>query len=201
MAYILMILVGYLLGCSNLAYYIAKAKKVDLSRGSGNPGTSNAAILMGWGAGIAVGAHDIGKAFLSVLLAKLLFPGVFGIGEVAGVACVLGHIFPFWLKFKGGKGFAPFLGMTLGLNWWFALILMAAVLVILFVTDFMVISTFTSIVAVPVFIGIWEKSWILAAILLVATLTIFFRHWENIGRLLNGTEIGLRSTAKGDHRK
>lgn len=66
---------GYLLGCSNMALYLSKAKGVDLrAAGSGNLGASNAMILMGWGAGIAVGVHDIGKSVLAVVLARWLFP-------------------------------------------------------------------------------------------------------------------------------
>lgn len=201
MAYMITVLMGYLLGCSNMAVYIAKLKKVDLrSGGSGNPGASNATILMGWGAGVAVAVHDIGKAYLAVLLAKLLFPQVYGIAEIAGVACVLGHIFPFYLKFKGGKGFASYVGMTLALNWKFALIVIAAVAIVTLVTDYLVLGTFTTIVAVPAYIGISNKSWLLAAILCVGTAVIFFKHRENIVRLIQGTEIGLRSTAKGEHR-
>lgn len=200
MGYVIIILLGYLLGCSNLAVYIARFKKVDLHSGSGNPGASNATILMGWGAGIAVAVHDIGKAYLAVFLAKLLFPGLYGAAEAAGVACVLGHIFPFYLKFKGGKGFASYVGMTLALNWKFALIVIVVIAVVTLITDYLVVGTFTTIVAVPVYIGISSRSWLAAAILCVGTAVIFFKHRENIVRLIKGTEIGLRSTAKGEHR-
>lgn len=75
MHYLLILLIGYLLGCSNMAVYLAAAQNVDLrSGGSGNPGASNALILMGWRAGLLVGAHDIAKAVLAVLLCRLLFP-------------------------------------------------------------------------------------------------------------------------------
>jgi len=201
MGYVLILLAAYMIGSSNLAFYIAKLRKVDIrGKGSGNLGTSNATILLGWGSGIAVGAHDIGKGLLTVVLAQLLFPELQYAGVVAGVACVLGHIFPFYLKFKGGKGFAPYLGMTLGLNWKFALLVMALVLVILLVTDYLVLGTFATVTIVPVFMGIANRSWIMALILLVATTVIFIKHWENIIRLRNGTEIGLRSTAKGEHK-
>ena len=119
---------------------------------------------------------------------------------MAGVACVLGHIFPFYLQFKGGKGFAPYLGMALALNWKMALVVMAAVLVITLVTDYLVLGTFTTIAAVPVWLGISNQSIVLALILLVATAVILYKHKENIERLRNGTEIGLRSTAKGEHK-
>ena len=104
MRYIIVIALAYLIGCSNMAKYIAYFKKVDLSAGgSGNPGASNAVILMGWSAGVLTALHDIGKSALAVVLARLVFPDVPHIGAVAGVASVLGHIYPFWMKFKGGK--------------------------------------------------------------------------------------------------
>ena len=201
MGYVWTLLLGYFLGCSNMAVYIAKLKKVDLrSGGSGNPGTSNAVILMGWRAGVLVGIHDIGKAYLAVSLARLLFPGLPAIAEVAGVACVLGHIFPFYLKFKGGKGFASYIGMTLALNWKFALIVIAAVAVITLVTDYLVLGTFATVLAVPTYMGIVSRNLWVVLVLCVGTAVIFYKHRENIIRLSKGTEIGLRSTARGEHR-
>lgn len=202
MGYVIAALLGYLLGSSNMAKYLAMAKKVDLrAAGSGNLGASNAAILMGWGAGVAVAVHDAGKALLAVLLVKLLFPALVHVGAVAGVAAVLGHIFPFYLKFRGGKGFAPYPGMTIALNWKFALALLAAVLVITVVTDYIVVGTFSTIAGVPLYMGLAERSLVLPAILLVASAVILYKHRENITRLRAGTEIGLRSTAKGEHRQ
>ena len=111
MEYLLTILGGYLLGCSNMALYLSVIKKVDIrAGGSGNLGASNAVILMGWGAGVLTAVHDIGKAILAVIAARMIFPELEHIGAVAGVSCVLGHIYPFYLKFKGGKGFASYLG-------------------------------------------------------------------------------------------
>ena len=201
MEYVLILVLAYLLGSSNMAYYLAKLKKVDIrSGGSGNLGTSNATIMLGWGSGIAVGIHDIGKGVAAVLLAELFFPEVAFAGAVAGVSCVLGHIFPFYLKFKGGKGFATYLGMTLALSWKFALVIMALVVLIMLVTDYLALGTFTTITVVPIFFGIAKHSWIFALILLVATAVIFLKHRENIVRLRNGTEIGFRSAARGEHK-
>lgn len=201
MGYLLIVIISYLLGCSNMAVYLAKLKKVDLrSAGSGNPGTSNAAILMGWRAGILVGIHDIGKAYLAVLLAKLLMPDLSAAAEVSGIACVLGHIFPFYMRFKGGKGFASYLGMTLALNWKFALVVLAIVVLVTLITDYLVVGTFTAIVVVPAYMGILTQSWLIAVVLCVGTAVIFYKHRENIVRICKGTEIGLRSTIQGRHR-
>lgn len=201
MAYILIVLAGYLLGSSNLALYISKMKKVDIrTGGSGNLGASNATALLGWRIGILVALHDIGKAALAVMLAKLYFPDLPLAGAVAGVASVLGHIFPFYLKFKGGKGFASYFGMTLALNWKFALVIAVLVLLVTVITDYIVAGTTLTIVTVPVYLGIAEHSVLLALTLCIATAVIVYKHRMNYVRIYNGTEIGLRSVMQGKHR-
>ena len=130
MQYAIAILMGYLLGSSNMAYWISQIKKVDIrSNGSGNLGASNATVLLGWGAGVIVAVHDIGKAFLAVLAVKFLFPDVENVGVVTGVACILGHIYPFYLKFKGGKGLASMIGVVAALDWRVALAVVVLLLV------------------------------------------------------------------------
>ena len=202
MRYVIVVLLSYLIGCSSMALYLSIMKKTDVRQaGSGNLGTSNAVLLLGWRAGILVGLHDIGKAFLAVHLAQWLFPLLPHAGAVAGVACVLGHIFPFYLRFKGGKGFASYLGMTLALNWKFALIILIAVVVLTLLTDYIVVGTFTTVVSVPLYLGIARHSLLLAMILCIATAVILFKHRENLVRICRGTEIGLRSAIRGDHRR
>lgn len=201
MTYFVMCVIGYLLGCANLAYLLAKIKGVDLkSGGSGNPGASNAAILMGWRMGVFVAIHDAGKALIAVLLATMLFPDTDGIGAVAGAACVLGHIFPVFMKFKGGKGFASYVGMMLALNWQFALIVIAAVVLITVLMDYLVLGTTFTVISLPVFLVVTAAGWIAIAAACVATAVIIFKHRINYARIVKGTEIGLRSTIKGEHR-
>ena len=201
MQYILVIILSYLLGCSNMATYIAAVKKVDLSAGgSGNPGASNAVILMGWGAGVLTAVHDIGKAALAVILARLVFPDLPHIGAAAGVASVLGHIYPFWMKFKGGKGFASYLGMTIALHWKFAIAVLVLVVVVTLVTDYIVAATTTTIVVVPIGLGVLTQSLILPLILLVASAVIAWKHRENYVRMMSGTEIRFRKAGRGEYR-
>lgn len=198
--YIPIVLIGYLLGSSNMAWYLSKLRGIDLSsRGSGNPGTSNAMIVMGWKAGVLVGIHDIGKALLAVWLCKLLFPGAPYCGVVAGVACVIGHMFPFYLKFRGGKGFASYLGMVLALNWRFALILVAAIVVLTLVTDYIVVGTMTTVISYPVY-HFAQHHLVAALVLCVASAIIIYKHRANLVRIWKGTEIGFRSANRGDHR-
>ena len=201
MGYFLAAFLGYLLGCSNLAYYLSRAFKRDIRKdGSGNLGASNATILFGWKAGASVAVHDIGKAVLAVILAKGLFPNLEYAGAAAGVAAVLGHIFPFYLKFKGGKGTASFLGLTLALNWRLALAVILILVLATIITDYIVIGTFSAIVTVPVYMGFFARNLILMAIVCVASFAIFWKHRENIGRMLRREEIGLRSTMRGEKR-
>lgn len=108
MHYLLILLIGYLLGCSNMAVYLAAAQNVDLrSGGSGNPGASNALILMGWRAGLLVGAHDIAKAVLAVLLCRLLFPTVPLAGALSGAAASPGTCSRSICAFTGERALPP----------------------------------------------------------------------------------------------
>ena len=199
--YPLIALIGYVIGTSNMAIYLAKLKGVDLAHagGTGNPGASNALILMGWRAGVLVGAHDIGKAVLAVWLAGVLFPEIALSGAVAGVACVIGHMFPFYMHFRGGKGFAAYLGMTLALNWRFALGLLIAIALLVLVTDYIVVGTMTTVVSFPAYCAA-TSHYVMALLLCVASAVIIYKHRSNLVRIANGTEIGLRSAGRGDHR-
>ena len=195
MPYIVAIVIGYLLGCSNMAYYLSRARRVDMrADGSGNLGTCNALILMGWKAGALVCAHDMGKTVLAVLIARWLFPDTAFIGYVAGVACVLGHIYPFYLKFQGGKGFASYLGMVLALDWKFAIGLFIAAALLVLITDYIVAATVATVVSYPVFTAISTASLAAVLILLAATLPILLKHKENYVNILNGTERRVRKS-------
>lgn len=198
--YVLTVLGGYLLGCSSMAYYVSRWKKVNLSaNGSGNLGASNTTILLGWRMGILVALHDIFKGAAAVLLAKWLLPDLTYAPVVAGCACVMGHMYPFYLKGKGGKGFASYMGMLLALDWRLGLALIGISLLVTFLSDYIVVGTLTTVVVGPVWIG-FTQSWVSALIMLAVTAVIFYKHRENLHRILHGSEVGLRSTLKGEHR-
>lgn len=201
MGYFIVVCMGYLLGCSSMALYLSRYKKVDMkSAGTGNLGASNATALMGWRYGVLVALHDIGKSVLAVLLAKFFFPNLEYAGAAAGIASVMGHIFPFYLKFKGGKGFASYWGMTLALNWKLALAIFVAGLLLTFLTDYIVTATTTTVIAVPVYLGFATDSLILVLILCIGSAVIIYKHRKNYVRIFRGTEIGLRSVARGEHK-
>ena len=201
MRYFIVILIGYLLGCSSMSYYLGRLNNINLTnKGSRNLGASNTVILMGWRAGVLVALHDILKASIAVLLARYLFSDLSYAAELAGVASVIGHVFPFYLKFKGGKGFASYMGMTIALDWKFAIGLIIVCAILTLVTDYIVTATFTTITVVPAYFLLFHKNFISFCILIIGSLVILYKHLENIKRLRNGTEIGLRSASKGENR-
>ena len=201
MGYLAVILGAYLLGSSSMAYYLAKLTKKDVSKnGSGNLGASNTVILIGWKAGVLVGIHDIGKGILAVLLVGRLFPALEYAPAAAGVACILGHIFPFYLKFKGGKGLASYIGMTVALNWKLALAVIILLVIVTLITDYIVAGTMSTILVVPAATLVLTGNLILTLILCVPTTVMLFKHRDNFVRIRKGTEVGLRSAIKGEHK-
>lgn len=202
MGYLFALLGGYLLGCSNMAFYLEKlTKKSVRGGGSGNLGASNAVIRLGWLAGVLVGAHDIGKALLAVYLSRWLLPQWDYAAAVAGISCVLGHIFPFYLKFKGGKGFASYVGVIFALDWKVALAIIAMIFVVTLITDYIVAATMMTTISAPISLGLHQGKWLLALILCIGSAVILYRHRENLIRIfVTGDEIGLRSASSGEHR-
>ncbi len=197
MEYAIAIIVGYLLGCSNMAFYISKLKKIDLrKKGSGNLGTSNTVTEVGLKAGLLVFFHDAFKAVIAVLLMKLIFPDTELCHYVAGFAAILGHIFPFYTKFKGGKGFATYVGATYTLHPLFALCITPVIIGIILFTDYIIAGTFGTAIAVSIFlfaIGKWEAGFLSLVVLLV----MIFKHLDNFKRILKGTEKGVLAGLRG----
>lgn len=201
MGYVISVVLGYLMGCSSMAYYIGRWKKQDIRKaGSGNLGASNTAVLFGWTAAVAVAVHDIGKAALAVLLCRWMFPNLEYAGAAAGVASVVGHIFPCYLKFKGGKGMASYFGVVLALNWKMALILAVVMILITLITDYISLAAISMSLAVPTYTVLVAHNVVLTLILAVGTVVMLYKHRENIVRIATHQEIGLRSTAKGEKR-
>lgn len=195
MRYILCFLIGYVLGTVNYAYIIGRIKGFDIrTKGSTNAGASNATVTMGWKIGVIVGLCDILKAFASVIIVKFIFPELEFAGVIAGVSCILGHIFPFYLNFRGGKGFASYLGMILALDWRFFLIIGVSIIIITVVTDYIALATLTTVVVYPLYLIFTRIEIIVLLIVTVASIVMIFKHISNIKKIISGQEIGLRSS-------
>lgn len=193
MPFAVAILVGYLIGCFNLAYIISKVKKVDLQNtGSKNLGASNTFITIGKGMGVLVGASDIFKCTLVVILIKLIFPDMGLLPYIAGIACVMGHMFPFYLKFKGGKGFASFLGMSLGIHWKFFIVIGICIILITLITKYIVLATMATVISYPVFLFIITGNLIVVTMVAALSLIIIIKHYKNLIRIAKGEEFKFK---------
>ena len=193
MPFAVAILVGYLIGCFNLAYIISKVKKVDLQNtGSKNLGASNTFITIGKAMGVLVGASDIFKCTLVVILIKLIFPDMDLLPYIAGIACVMGHMFPFYLKFKGGKGFASFLGMSLGIHWKFFIVIGICIILITLITKYIVLATMATVISYPVFLFIITGNLIVVTMVAALSLIIIIKHYKNLIRIARGEEFKFK---------
>lgn len=191
--FVVAILVGYLLGCFNLAFIISKVKKVDLQNtGSKNLGASNTFITVGKGLGVLVGACDIFKCTLVVILMRLVFPDIDYLPYIAGVSCVLGHMFPFYLKFKGGKGFASFLGMSLGIHWKYFIIIGICIILITLITKYIVLATMATVISYPVFLIFDTNNWIIVTMVSLVSIIIIMKHYKNLIRIVKGEEFKFK---------
>jgi acyl phosphate:glycerol-3-phosphate acyltransferase len=194
------LLLGYLLGSVPSGYLVAKSQGIDIRQhGSGNIGATNVLRVMGKKWGYLVFACDVLKGFLAVKLAGALAavggPTDVALGSVLGaVACILGHNYTVWLKFKGGKGIATSAGVLLGL---FPPTVILAVLVIWLVVflvgRYVSLASICAALSLPVAVFLlltrsgtdfWLRFWFSVA---VAALAVW-RHRSNLARLANGTE-------------
>ena len=183
-------LIGYVLGSFQPAYIFGKIfGGMDIrEKGSGNAGTSNITTIMGLKFGIAVGFLDVLKGMLAVLITKALFPDDPSLAFFAGLMAVTGHIFPFYMGFKGGKGVAALVGMMMGLNVWLGILFILLVVVPGLVFDYIVIGSFTTFIALPIVAYLRDMPIWIMAICLVYAVLIFYLHRGNIQRIRAGEE-------------
>ena len=198
---VLCILFGYLIGGINPSYIIGKLRGFDIrKKGSGNAGASNAVILMGKVIGISSALFDIAKATVVMLTAPLIFAGAPFAAEIAGVACIIGHIYPVFMKFRGGKGLACLGGMLIAIDWRMFLIILTLELILVLIVDYICIAPITASVLTPIIYAVFGSSGLNlllfgqggrwgAAIIAISTVVILSRHIENIKRIKNGTEL------------
>ena len=191
-AYIIGAVIGYFFGCINMANIISKSRGIDIKKvGSNNAGASNVFISVGKAFGVAVGAFDILKAFCAAELVYILFQHNFAAGLIAGAMAVLGHIFPFWMHFNGGKGLASFMGLVLFYDWRIFIVFALMVIVLTIATDYIAIAALTISALLPVCAAVIRHEYWFAAIFGVIAVVMWYKHRENIKRMKNGTEIGF----------
>lgn len=179
----------YLVGSFNISYFISKMHGYDIrEHGSGNAGASNVVIMMGKKMGAIVAIIDILKAYIVVSLTMALFNNDTVMGALAATSVILGHIFPFYMGFRGGKGLATLGGSILALDPKLFVILLLIAIVIAVVTNYICFVPVSISFAYACIYGYMRKSLTSFIILMVAAVIIFYRHIENFERIKNGTE-------------
>lgn len=186
---LLCMLMGYAIGTINPAYLIGRLKGFDIRKeGSGNAGASNAVITMGKKVGAFSALFDIFKAFAAVRLADWIFDDVEVAGILAGVCCIIGHVFPILMGFRGGKGLASLGGVILACDWRFFLILLGVELVLVLLTDYICWVPITASVIFPVCYLLGTDDFKGTAIIAVASVVMLCKHIENVRRIVEGKE-------------
>jgi glycerol-3-phosphate acyltransferase PlsY len=183
---------AYLLGSIPFGYLLVKIfRKQDIrATGSGNIGATNVARSGAKGLGIATLLLDLGKAFAAVKIAQHLAPGDYDLAVAAAVAAILGHVFPIWLSFRGGKGVASALGVFFALTPASALCIFGIFLVIFLLTRYVSLASIVAAAAFPIlgFYFVPLRTPIVIAGFLFIPLLVIVKHHQNIRRLLSGTE-------------
>lgn len=197
MEYIYTSLISYLLGSFNIAYFVSKAHGFDIREtGSRNAGASNMKVNFGWGAGIMTCLVDMAKAIIAMKLCAYLFPNNEIIPVLAGAMAIVGHIYPFYMGFHGGKGFASYIGMLLGLNWKFALVIMALTAIVTLISNYIVVGTLTTMAVVPLYLIFTKANIYVILIVTAVSALITYKHRINIRRIINHEEIVVFDRSK-----
>jgi len=201
--FIFPIILGYIFGCIQTAYLLGKFKfGVDVKeQGSKNAGASNSVLLFGWGFGVFVGFIDMLKAYLPMLIISLIYSNnndLFFLVSLAGGGAILGHIFPFFMNFDGGKGMACYLGMLFYFGFSFGLIICGLAAVLLMITNYVAAATIIILISVPLFFQFFCSDISLNFILSMWSLSIIIiiKHRENIFKIFKGTETTFWSVFK-----
>ena len=196
------LILGYAFGCISTGYIVGKAQKVDIRKyGSGNVGTTNALRTLGKKAALITLLGDILKCAIPVVLMKFVFfkdlPERDLLGLYTALGAVLGHTFPFYLKFKGGKGIAVLVGTILTFDWRIFLICVGTFFVILAITRFVSLGSLVMEVLFVLWVAATRPGdWHMLALSLVFAVLAFYTHRENIKRLMSGTENKIGQKVK-----
>jgi glycerol-3-phosphate acyltransferase PlsY len=193
-------ILGYLLGSIPFGLLLTRMAGLGDIRniGSGNIGATNVLRTGNKGLALATLLLDGGKGAVAVLLARYVEPDL---AVIAGAAAFIGHLFPVWLKFKGGKGVATALGTLIALNWEVGLLCCLTWLAIAFVFRYSSLSALLAVALSGVyayFLGTMPQDWPQVYLAIGLAILVWIRHHENIRRLLKGEEpkIGKKKLAE-----
>ena len=186
---IVCLIIGYFFGCISTAYIVGKVRKVDIrSQGSGNLGATNTVRALGFKMGVVTFFGDALKTTAAFFVCKFLFQDNAIVAAFYGAAgAILGHDFPFYLNFKGGKGVACSVGMMFGALPFPAIPVFGIIIAILMCGYVSLMSLIFSLI-IPISLYLTNYPMEVVVITLLLSALAFFQHRENIKKLINGTE-------------
>ncbi|MBQ8238624.1 MAG: glycerol-3-phosphate acyltransferase [Oscillospiraceae bacterium] len=189
----LCLLFGYLIGTLNPAYLFGRLRGIDIRKGgSGNAGATNATLLLGKATGFLTAFLDITKSYIACKTASWLFPALAPACVVAGCGCILGHIFPVWMGFAGGKGLACLGGMLLAYNWRILCLMLLGEIVMLCFFNYICLVAITGSAAFTVVYWFHSGDPLGTSLLAAVAVVIFCKHIPNLQRIADGSELKIR---------
>ncbi len=208
---LLMVILAYLIGSVPTSVWVSKHFfNIDIrDYGSGNAGATNTYRVLGPKWGTIVMAADMIKGIIAVKLA-LLLPEyadsevrLQNLQTILGLAAVIGHIFPIWAEFRGGKGVATLFGLVLGISPWTALSCVGIFILVLYLTRFVSLSSILASIAFPVFILVIfnVENPVYRIFAIAVALMVVLTHQKNIGRLFKGNESKVPILKHRDKRR
>jgi len=185
MDYIITALISYLFGSIPFGYLFTKIllKKDIRNVGSGNIGATNVLRTGNKSLGYLTLVLDIAKAVVPVIYIKFNYPDLV---YISALCAFLGHLFPIWLKFKGGKGVATFVGILISINIYYALVFGIVWTLTFLISKYSSLSSLFASISIPIYLLIINQSNIIFFIIMFVL--IFYTHRENIKRLINKEE-------------
>ncbi|HED24041.1 MAG TPA: glycerol-3-phosphate 1-O-acyltransferase [Firmicutes bacterium] len=196
----LVLIAAYLIGSIPFGYILTKLLlKTDIRKhGSGNIGATNVLRVLGWKTALPVFLLDFAKGLAAVMLAKMAADMPL-LWLAAGLLAMIGHSFPVFLSFRGGKSAATGIGVVAALSGWVTLLLIIIAVFVVFLTRYVSLGSITGALAVPLLFWLfgYDKYYVIFG--LCMALLVIIRHHQNIGRLLRGTEskLGQKASVKG----
>ena len=194
--YLFLISIVYFFGSIPFAYILPKIFGLGDIRnlGSGNVGATNVLRAGNKLLAFIVLAFDIIKGFAPIFILKNYYHNE--LSEIIilfiGSAAILGHIFPIWLKFKGGKGVATYIGFLFAINYIFGIIFIITWLLIAFLKKYSSLASITSLVLLPLFVMLFSYEKQIIYLLILINLIIISKHYSNIYRLINKSETKIK---------
>ena len=205
--YIIVAVIAYLIGSINFSIILSKKMAgFDIrEKGSGNAGTTNMLRSVGKKAAVITLICDILKGVVSILIAVLVGKIIKNLDnallvQLAGIFVIIGHTFPVFFKFKGGKGIATALGVLLMINWQIGLICLIFALVLMALTKMVSVGSIAAAILFPILVAFIDQNyivppsnsnWSYLVFSIIVALLVIFNHRANVQRILNGTENRL----------